>query len=365
VRARSSTRVSPAEYHDGIAEQLARDLTDLGDKKLRYAHMASWEFLWFDPAIAPRKLETLPLAAHFSDQGLVTARSDWGPDATFFSFKCGAPGGRSQFDHARAEYPHVTYLDVGHDHPDQNSFTLYGRGTYWLDDAGYDKPKLTANHNTVLVDGVGQIGEGKTWFSPPDFTLLTEDRTARIVLYRDTGRYVEAVGEAARCYPASLGLKKFTRRALLLRPDLVLVHDELAADGPRRFDYVLHRYDSGFAVSGEWIVSRADNHRGEIAVLVLAPAAGLWTTETFTTTVRSGTPPLHGIKLHPKSAAANARFVTLLCLLEEGENRPRATLAEDEKGLGVTVAKQACWTITLPDDPKTPAMVSFSAPDCP
>src|SRR5207237_10124551 len=74
-------------------------------------------------------------------------------------------------------------LDWGHDHNDDMSFWLFGRGVWLAPEAmGYDAGKSTdyqypanqtAYHNAILVDGTGQLGDlrspsdsnwGYSWF---------------------------------------------------------------------------------------------------------------------------------------------------------------------------------------------------------
>lgn len=337
-----------AEYRQGFAQELASEVA-AHMNATRRGGQAPFEFLWYDAGLAPEPLEKQALSAYFPDQGLVTARSAWAPGATFFSFKCGAPGGRTQFDHARGEAPDVTYCDMGHDHADQNSFTFYARESYLLDDGLYEKPKSTANHNTVLVDGKGQLGEGRAWFSPPDMEFLTADRTGKILFFKDSTTHVETAGEASRCYDPALGLKRFTRRALYLRPDVVLLVDDLEADKPRKFDYVLRRYDAGFDIDGGWITSKAKGQKSGVGILVLEPARGAFASETFESDIGRGQGDLHGIKLSAKTPAAKGRFVTLVCPLGAGDAKPRAEMSASGSGISVTVtAAGKTWTCRIP-----------------
>ena len=52
----------------------------------------------------------------------------------------------------------------GHVHPDANHFVLFGGGQWLMRDDGY-QPKWTGQHNTLLVNGHGQLGEGAEWFN--------------------------------------------------------------------------------------------------------------------------------------------------------------------------------------------------------
>ena len=76
-----------------------------------------------DPAAQAR----LPLARYFDGIGLVVARSDWGPEATYLTFKAG-----DNF--------------WSHSHLDQGAFTLYKGGELALD-SGFYGPKYGSDHH--------------------------------------------------------------------------------------------------------------------------------------------------------------------------------------------------------------------------
>lgn len=77
--------------------------------------------------LSPDARTTLPLARLFDGIGLVVARSDWGPDATYLSFKAGD-----------------NYWS--HTHLDQGAFTLYKGGELALD-SGFYGPRYGADHH--------------------------------------------------------------------------------------------------------------------------------------------------------------------------------------------------------------------------
>ena len=98
-------------------------------------------------------------------------------------------------------------------------------------DPGYTLKKETANHNTVLVDGQGQYGDGERW--PRWYPGWSH------IGYAST-QFPYVRGEAASAYPPELGLKRFTRQMLMLDGKRILIADDLAADRARRFTWLLH-----------------------------------------------------------------------------------------------------------------------------
>ena len=56
------------------------------------------EMIWYNPSIKKRNPKTMPKNRLFPDLGLLSCRSDWGPNAFAFSVKAGYPGGRTQWE---------------------------------------------------------------------------------------------------------------------------------------------------------------------------------------------------------------------------------------------------------------------------
>ena len=189
-----------------------------------------WFFLFSEPA-APRKdpFGELPTAAYYDDIETVFARTDWTPEATMLAFICRPMGGKHWWDIA-----HRYGLNaVGHNHPDANHFILFGRGEVLCVDPGYTYTKLTRNHNTVLVDGKGQYGDGEMW-------PRMNDGWGEIEEFRAEGGSVYIRGNATKQYKPELGLTRFVREIELLDRDHVVIRDELAAKEPTTFTWLLH-----------------------------------------------------------------------------------------------------------------------------
>ncbi len=125
--------------------------------------------------------------------------------------------GRSQWD-----------LGAAHEHPDINSFQVFADGTWLLVDPGYTYRKRTSDHSTMLIDGVGQLGENVTWFATEDAARY--DHYARISRTETNEHYDYVVGDGTGTYHPGLGLKRYVRHWLFLKPTKTLVIvDDLAA----------------------------------------------------------------------------------------------------------------------------------------
>jgi len=125
---------------------------------------------------------------------------------------------------------------VSHQHADQNSFCILSGGKALAIASGYYGPaygmphhalwtRQTKANNCILVDGEGQADR--------DFKA-----TGRIVDFRDEGRYAYVSGDATPAYKGKLS--QFIRHILFIRPDVFIIYDDLKADRPVAFSWLLH-----------------------------------------------------------------------------------------------------------------------------
>jgi hypothetical protein len=193
-------------------------------------------FLLPDPDL-PAERPTGPTARYFSGMQVVAMRSGWEDDATFL----GLQAGKTTANHA--------HLDVG-------TFTLVGRGTRLVEDADrwpYDSiffdntgPRWdyaandTVGHNTVLVDGQGQVyGEGQ------------EGRIVRALLGTDVNA---VVCDATAAYGGRLA--RFVRYVVFLKPDVVVIVDDLAANDRSQFSWLLHTQGEVDLAGTRWTIEQ-------------------------------------------------------------------------------------------------------------
>jgi hypothetical protein len=135
-----NVRMEPISAGATLASSIVPDLVPLA---LEYRHAAAynirppearpqpsswpWGPLTDATLLDPEANKSLPLAKHFDGIGLVVARSGWGPDATYITFKAG-----DNF--------------WSHSHLDQGAFTLYKAGELALD-SGFYGPQYGSDHH--------------------------------------------------------------------------------------------------------------------------------------------------------------------------------------------------------------------------
>ncbi|MFC1614690.1 DUF4962 domain-containing protein [Gemmatimonadota bacterium] len=206
---------------DTAAQWLGKKLIGLRSSGLA---SASWcSILWYDPEIKEANPESFPTLWHFNDLDQVMLRSAWeDTSAVMIGIKCGSFMGR-----ARSQ---DTIYDLGcaHGHPDAGSFQIYAYGRFLAVDPLYTYFKRSANHNTLLVRNRGQLGEDSQWFAAAEALYFKHYPT--VVETRSTSEYDYVLTDMAPAYHPALGLKRALRHFLFIKPDLLLVADELTLD---------------------------------------------------------------------------------------------------------------------------------------
>ena len=241
------------EYRDPHAQWLAQQCDDANV----VAAGAPWlSLVWFDPTVSAEPPTDLPTLHHFDDMDIVSARSDWSGKESLVVHKCGPFLGHK----AVQEFSYDP--GGGHVHPDANHFVLFGAGEWLLRDDGY-RSKWTGQHNTLLIDGRGQLGEGKRWFqgSQP----LAVKARPRVIRAESTTELDHIVSDAKEAYPAELGLERFERHLLFIKPDVLLVLDDIQLQKPREMELRFHPEQNGDQRENSYLFT------GKSAVLRLTP----------------------------------------------------------------------------------------------
>jgi hypothetical protein len=205
-----------------------------------FTHEMLVQFLFADPTLEPRR-PVLPTARVFPSTETAVMRSDWGDGATFLGVHTGG-----------TVVPH-SHLDIG-------TFTLIGRGERLIDDAGkwpYDhaagffdnsgprwdyEANDTVGHNTVLVDGQGQV--------------FAEGCEGRIVASEEGEDALTLIADVTDAYDGRLA--RFVRYVAFLKPDVVVVVDDLVANDASEFSWLLHTGGEATLNDTDWTFERGE-----------------------------------------------------------------------------------------------------------
>lgn len=240
-------------YRDGYAQWLAEQI----DKADVDAPSARWlNLIWHDPTVQAVHPETLPTFRHFEDMGIVSARTGWDGREGLVVFKCGPFIGHEAIDDFSYD------PGGGHVHPDAGHFIVFANGQWLIRDDGY-QDKWTDQHNTLLIDGAGQLGEGRTWFNGTE--CLSAKARPRIISANSSAEFDHITGDVTAAYPESAGLERFVRHLLFVKPDVLILVDDIALNKSADLELRLHtessdckQQDGGCVVTGDGVVLCVD-----------------------------------------------------------------------------------------------------------
>ena len=187
--------------------------------------------IWFDRGLEKGSVDDLPNTAFFPDLSLALIREGWETGDVGAMFKCAPYGGWTLNEYRNENDFH--YINVAHDDPDANSFLICADGELLAETSRYSKKKLTASHNTLLVGGRGQRGEGEGWTQP-----LRGDMSgmAYVTAWKDAGDVVVVEGESGGAYPA---LRRYRRSFIWVKGGYILILDDVRAKKRTRLEWLV------------------------------------------------------------------------------------------------------------------------------
>ena len=206
-----------------------------------------WNWLsivWLDPDTKVGTMDNLPKTSFFKDMGLAFVRDGWESKNIGAMFKCGPLGGYklNEYRKAFSENGKLRGINVAHDDPDANSFIIWSNGALVAETDRYSWSKRSANHNTILINGMGQMVPGRMepqkWSQPGPDDMR---EMAVVTAWKDAGEVVVCEGEAAGSYlaikqtgknPARPALDRYRRIFIWVKGNYLLVLDDIKAPEP-------------------------------------------------------------------------------------------------------------------------------------
>jgi hypothetical protein len=217
-----------AEWRDEIAQALHLRNFALSEDSYSYH---GFSLIWHDPSLKAGDLSKLATSRYFPDMEIATFRQSWtDPKALAAFFKC-SPYGGHQLNAYRDSFNPPHYVNVAHDHPDAGEFLLAWDGQLFAMETSEDKQ--TRHHNTIMVNGKGQEGEGDAYTQP----IPNMGTRAKIEQYFGAAGYGMARGEAGKYYK---DLSRFARTFLYVDDAYLLAIDEIKAPKPASVDWLYH-----------------------------------------------------------------------------------------------------------------------------
>lgn len=241
-------------YNDGRLQYLAGELDR---NNLCNTSSAWYNIIWFDENVTETGFSEMSDFYWFDDIGIVAARSGWNGSESLLVYKNGPYIGHKSY-RRRQGFTDLPDWGTGHTHPDANSFVVFGNDGWLLKDDGYS-PKYTENHNTLLVNGTGQAGEGSTWLSSTSADGASGEPTIFNAYSNDDFTYM--VGEGAGAYNSSAGLVGFSRQILFIKPSALIVIDKMKTDSSNQLELRFFPEAQSFTQSNGVLTFNGDKNK--------------------------------------------------------------------------------------------------------
>jgi hypothetical protein len=196
-----------------------------------------------------------------------------------------------------------------HAHADQNSFVVNAGGQRLAIESGYyDSYKSphwrkwlhqTRAKNAITYDG----GKGQLYYEQDNRMGY-----GAITRFAAAPGHDLVTGEAAQAYGGAL--RQARRTLVYVRPNLIVVHDKLASDTPRQWEWNIHALSKMDVLSNQKI--RISSEKESLCVEMLAaPALRFSQTSEWTEAPKRGEPQWHG-RFSSAEPLAAAEFIALL-----------------------------------------------------
>jgi len=197
------TMAMAASLNNNRYAQWFLNLTGVYNRIIRsHTYNGIYHFIGFNPNIEPLNPEgSLPTSRLFASIGWAIFRTGWKSTDVLFAFKCGPWG--------------------SHHHLDAADFILNYQGVWFAAAPGYRLSTSTEAHNTLLIDGKGQVSGD---------CQLTGFFNSSFIDY--------VCGDASRAYPIE-GLS-FVRQVIFIKPNLFLIFDEVKASKSISISWIMH-----------------------------------------------------------------------------------------------------------------------------
>jgi len=350
-------------YLDGaffIGPQLTRDAQAqaalLHRMKTKRAYkpddLLPWTLLaFYDPTVNGGDHQAVPPYRLFADVGTLSVRDNWSPNGVALTFKS-APYGGYKLNEFAWHTGKQTYINVAHDDPDANAFTLTMAGDFIFHPGGYSMPKKTDTCSTLLVNGKGQVNEGQTYTQPvPDIDM----RTLSYLTGWKTGEAGRLIveGETGKAYQGQLS--RYRRTTIWMPGEYVLLLDDVVAVAPSALTWngISEKGELIDATQGRGVAGGLKGKTVEFQVVASEPLVAAITTMKLEG--RRGDTELRQFTF--TATASAARFA---CALDPWGTKPTVTLVPTTDGATVTVTIAGVtdtWTWRSAADQATPSVI--------
>ena len=330
-----------------------------------------WGMLaFYDPTVGEGSLKTLPTYRLFPDMGAATMRDTWDDNSVIMTFKCGPYGGYKLNEYRMANpdaqgHPHA--INVAHDDPDANEFALsFGNGFAFHPGVYSVTNKVTRQHNTIIVDDKGQVGEGYGFTQPVDGMDM---RQLSYLTGWKAGSYGRVIieGEAGNAYRGASGpdikkmggkvpdpvLTKFRRTAIWIPGEYILILDDIAGAGSHKITWLGDSPKAAAGANGHYTATTETG--GQVNFQLLSNQDIANSIVPVLLDGRFGNDPVQQFQFTATSPA-----IKFACLIDPWGRKPEMTMTDSGGVATVTIHSAVfndTWTWHEATDAHTPSQI--------
>jgi len=232
------------EYANGYLQWLA-DEVDNGTASPSWTDDSSeWlNLLWLDDTLAETAPTALPTLKWFDDLDMVSMRSSWAGDESLVVFQGGPPDG-----HRALTLNLSPTLATAHEHPAAGHISLFGAGEWQLRDDSYYKDDWATEtgthyakfHNTLSIGADNATGTASQYTSSQVFTNKATTNSAAVSTTSSSATYDMVKSNLAAIYSTNTPVTKFDRILLYLKPDILIVLDDVELPSSQQMNLRFH-----------------------------------------------------------------------------------------------------------------------------
>ena len=309
-------------------------------------------FLLFDPVAAAPSDPHANLALTNFSPGLnrILARTDWGQNASWFTYK-------------------LSWNQVDHQNGDGNQFEFYRQGE-WLtkERSGYDLDYgAPQDHNTLALQNDAPAHNDAcayrniNYLTGAQWAYVSSGNPALAAHSFGPG-YVYALGDATNLYnSASEGatdIAHASRSIMWLEPDIIVVFDRATSKTANRFKrFWLNTPALGSVSGSRTSVTTASGQQLFVSTLLPAGAQISAEADTFSTCPSDGSsavatdePMSYRIKVEAPGGPADARFLHVLQGADAGASAANTSLIQSSSGTPFAGALAGDSVVLFPVD---------------
>lgn len=308
-------------------------------------------FMLFDPA-APEPSDprpTQPLTWYAPGLGRILARTSWGPEATWFTYKLG-------------------WNRVDHQHGDGNLFEFYRRGE-WLtkERSGYGENIGSSDYKNTLAlqnDPPDHNAPGEyrniNWLRGSQWFYVSQS-DGQILAHSIQPSFVYALGDATALYNSiyelSTDILHASRSIVWLKPDHILVYDRAASKTAGRFKRFWLNLPANATVVGQRTTMALPSGQ-QLFVTTLLPADAAITVEAAEPLDANAEPaeldPIrYRLRVEAPGGPSTVRFLHVLQGADAGASPNAVALIQSDSGVPYAGAVVKDTAVLFPVDVDT------------